>query len=629
MEFSAYDIFTDSTPNADKTESGLVATNDHLAYLQDLARKLPLPHSRNLEALVLQQDDHGHTIVAMTQPNNVARKSQLAHYVRSPLGRLTAIEITSDQYNELRVAIYGDSGRRTADLAKDQHSTWGEHLANIGADTNHDLSGVSAPREQVRPVDSPDLTEVRHMNDIARKILHDAYKQNAADIYLESAVDKGRIRFRKDGMVRPYIKDIPHEQLGQIINIFANMASIPSHQLHLKPHDAIIPLPLRTLSGEVVMTDYRCEFLPAKHGIDLTIRVNVDVIRDITRIGFEPEQLGHIYRAIRARKGLVLVTGTTSSGKSNTREAILTILEADGTRKIYETGDPPEFDAPERTQIPITATCTWDKAFTASLRSSPDIIAPSEFRTAQESKFIINAALTGHLLVTTYHAGDIPTTFTRLLEFGIEPHFLADALRLIIAQDLVRVLCPRCKLPDEKARAAGIQHAFRERESHESDRPCTYCDNSGFRGLTAIAEVLPISPHLQSIIVNLGREASIPGIPGTHKITGRHIMEAAREEARKTGTVCLTIEEAAHRKVANGTTSLKEIDRVLMLNLDAVPSLVHSLPRFGVTSWSDLSARNGDRAVEDLHVEIPDLTGTHQHEYQRTLAPGAARAAGQ
>jgi type II secretory ATPase GspE/PulE/Tfp pilus assembly ATPase PilB-like protein len=336
------------------------------------------------------------------------------------------------------------------------------------------------------------------------------------------------------------------------------MAGVQVHQLHLYGKNAVIPFRVRLPSGEFVTTKYRCCFVPTIRGTNLSIRQNAEPIRDLEKIGFEPEQLVGIRKALDHTHGLILVTGPTGSGKSNTRESMLTILERRPI-EIYEWGDPIEFESDKRLQISITDDFKWHDALSFALRSNPDVITPSEFRDEHQSRYIIDAALTGHLVVTTLHTTDIPSTFTRLLRFGIPASCLADTITAVICQRLVKVLCPECKIPDEQARLRGLSNAFKA----PRETQCRYCASKGYRGQTAIGEVLYITPKLTALIHQLSLGSN--GADRSSIVTGTQIVEAARREAEEAGYAWITIQEAANRKVATGITSQSEIDRVLTL----------------------------------------------------------------
>ncbi len=558
------DLFFDTgdPDSLDKTESQILQTTENSIWLGALARPLAKVASVRHEAIIVG-NENGQVSLAMTEPNNGARLGKLAHLLHVPLTALTRYKITAAQYRELQAMAYGDNSQQQPTQRVTGALSWNQLHKEYGAPPEDtDLFGTI--EEVAETDDGLDSRTPRDMRDFARRLLRDAYASHASDIHIESGVTTGCVRFRIDGMMADHILNIPPERMRNITNTFANMASIPYHQLHQKPFDGTIRLRVRLKSGAEQPAEYRVCFLPVKRGVDVTIRQNAEVITKLDQLGLESEQMEAIYRAVAAPQGLVLVTGPTGSGKSNTRESLLAILQADRSLKICEAGDPIEFDSPHRTQVQITPTCPWDVVMNGFLRSDPDVISPSEFRDAEQAKFVVNAALTGHLVITTFHTNDVASTFTRLTQLGVDPAFQADAITLVISQRLVRVLCPRCKQPDPSDQMPGGGFAFRAPSAVDRGSSyCHYCTNTGYRGRTAIAEVVSVSERLHGLILQLGQRQS--DREGAVQITGADIVEAARQEAQASGRAFFTLEDAAMRKLAHGITSRREIERVLKL----------------------------------------------------------------
>ncbi|MGH9830855.1 MAG: GspE/PulE family protein, partial [Blastocatellia bacterium] len=295
-------------------------------------------------------------------------------------------------------------------------------------------------------------------------------------------------------------------------------------------------------------------------------------------------------------QGLILLLAPTGEGKSVTREAMLRTLERRDSLKIIEFGNPIEFPSNLRTQIELdNDRVTWADASLAALRSNPNVITPSEFRDETEAEWVIKAASTGHLVITTFHATNIAAAFNRLMHLNIRPHDLAEHLTAMISQRLVRVLCPYCSVADGAAQELGYAKALTSPADLEPGRNrlpatwqhldprqsggsvlsnweavrnddgqvlCPHCGDEGYRGRTAILEVMYVTPSVQELILEMDhRSGWSSGRPSS--VTGTQIFDRALSEARSQGIHLITLAEAAAKKVEQGITSLSEINRVL------------------------------------------------------------------
>ncbi|MGH9826039.1 MAG: GspE/PulE family protein, partial [Blastocatellia bacterium] len=362
------------------------------------------------------------------------------------------------------------------------------------------------------------LTE---LSQLARRILLEANARGASDIFVESGENIGRICFRQDGLVNLHIQNIPPPVIRQLVNIFANMAGVSSHELHLKIVDGNLTLRGVPTSRGPINADYRCCFTPTRRGVDLTLRNNFEEVRPIKDIGFEDDTLSAVLMALGRPQGLILLCGPTGQGKSITREAMLRILEDRQCLKIFEWGNPIEFPSERRTQVEIdrSSQLTWEEVSKAALRCSPNVITPSEFRDDTEAQWVVKASATGHLVITTFHATNIAAAFTRLMHLQVRPYDLAEHLTAVVSQRLVRLLCPYCKVPDAGAQALGYPNAYTRPQELVHTRArvalpwqkvdprssladvqvigkaegpvnCPHCADEGYRGRTAVLEVL-------------------------------------------------------------------------------------------------------------------------------------------
>ena len=534
-----------------------LTTTEQRTKLATFAVLLPSTQSRKNEAIVFDQED-GKFRILMTEPENGNRRNWVAKILRVAPGQLETSRITHEQYDQLYgIAYRGRQGEVIIDRAQSTREANGARVAKeskrtctkvpageTGARTWQSVAsqiskGALTNFTPAQVVEQIDENHLRHMQDFAKSLMQEAYRSGASDIHIEPGVHRGSIRFRLDGMLRPHIEDVPREELQKLINTLAVMAKIPAHRLLVEPHDANISIALTKTDGTLIHTDYRATFVPANEMVKATLRQNAEFIADIRKIGFEPTQLEVIYRALESPNGLLLITGPTGSGKSNTLESILTLLEEDATRAIYQICDPVEFRSPKRTQVEITPENDWHKILRAALRSDPDIISPAEFRDAEQAKKVIESANTGHLVPATFHTNDVASTFTRLSHLGINEHEQAETLIAIIAQRLVRLLCPECKRAEPRMKISDGIYAY-------APVGCHSCKGTGYRGRTALTEVLYLTPRLKRMV--------------EQGATGTEIVE---EAARSQGMMNMIA--VAGLKIARGETSFEEVKRCLRL----------------------------------------------------------------
>lgn len=492
------------------------------------------------EAILLDVDYDRIHRVGMCDPSNGARLGNIAHALRISTQEIKAVPLSKTQFLHLKAISYGQIPKTTGQLNGGGATVWERFAA----------ADVTAEDQELQVAEYNTASFERaptNMRDYATWLLGRAASLGASDVHLEPGVEVGRIRFRMDGVLQTVEANIPARRYADLIRVLAAMApSVRSDRIKLETFSATIPLKIHNGSGPVNRTEFRAEFVPTKSGQAVTIRQNARPLTDITRIGFEQEQLAHIYNALQNPTGIILVTGPTGSGKSNTLEAALAILERGDERKLIQIGNPVEFVFPGRVQMSISDFLSWDDAFKSSLRQDPDIISPGECRDRNEAKLVLNAALTGHLVLTSFHTSDVASTFTRLEQMGISPDNQADAINLIIAQRLVRVLCAECKQEDATRMLRANARPFKK-------VGCDRCGNAGYRGRTAIAEVLFVTPELRDLIRRQSR--------GT--VAGAQIVDYARKHLGM-----LTLTDVAYRKVRAGITSISEAERVIYLAAD-------------------------------------------------------------
>lgn len=508
--------------------------------LSTFAKFLPQRIADVNEAILLDVDSDSKYKLGMVDPKNGARLGAIAHALRITTQEILAIPLPRAQFQHLKAIAYGEIPRTTGSLTNGAATMWENFAATDVTEEDQDLR---VAEYRATAFSRPPV----NMRDYAVWLLGRAAAIGASDVHLEPGFDSGRIRFRMDGILETVESNIPANRFSELIRVLAAMSpEVRSDRMKLETFSATIPLKIVDAGGQPVRTEFRVEFAPTKTGVAATIRQNAKPLTDITRIGFEAEQLAQIYKALQNPTGIILVTGPTGSGKSNTLEAALAILERGDDRKLIQIGNPIEFVFPGRVQMSISDFLSWDVAFKSSLRQDPDIISPGECRDRNEAKLVLNAALTGHLVLTSFHTSDVASAFTRLAQMEISPDNQADAINLIIAQRLVRMLCAACKQEDKTKALPGNVRPFRR-------VGCEKCGNTGYRGRTAIAEVLFVTPEVRELIQ---RQAN--GV-----VAGAQIVDYARKHLGM-----ITLKDVAQRRVRSGVTSISEAERVIYLEVD-------------------------------------------------------------
>lgn len=362
------------------------------------------------------------------------------------------------------------------------------------------------------------------------QILSKAIDKQASDIHFEPYQEYYRIRFRIDGLLYETTKTDPKlgPRFSARLKIMANL-NIAEKRL---PQDGRFTLNLANDRNY----DCRLSSCPTLFGEKLVVRIlnPVNLTPDIQHLGFDQQELQLFHEHINLPQGMILVTGPTGSGKTITLYSAINLLNQT-TKNISTAEDPIEIDLSGINQVEINHKIGLDFATTlrAFLRQDPDIIMIGEIRDLETAEIAIKAAYTGHLVLATLHTNSATASLTRLLNMGIPAFNLATALKLVIAQRLIRKLCPHCKLPQTLPNATTTYIA----------QGCEYCTN-GYLGRTAIFEILPITPVISDMIMDNYNMAEI--------------------EKQMPKLNCQTLRENGLNKVQMGITSLEEINRVIV-----------------------------------------------------------------
>ena len=395
-------------------------------------------------------------------------------------------------------------------------------------------------------VDTADLA--RSVDDapvvkLANYLLTEAIKRRASDIHIEPYEKEFRTRYRVDGVLYEVMRP-PLRLRNALSSRLKIMASLDIAERRL-PQDGRIKMKM----GKGHEMDFRVSVLPTIHGEKIVLRLldksNLEL--DMTKLGFEPGQLVDFNAAIHRPFGMILVTGPTGSGKTTTLYSALSELNK-VSDNICTAEDPVEYNFAGINQVQMKEEIglTFAAALRSFLRQDPDIIMVGEIRDYETAEISVKAALTGHLVLSTLHTNDAPSTVTRLLNMGIEPFLVSSSLNLVVAQRLARRVCIKCmeeiKIPPKALVDAGMKPERIRFAKPAKGKGCEECSGTGFRGRVALYEVMPIKEEIKDLILRGGSALDL------------------QREAIRLGMK--TLRQAGLSKLEEGVTTLEEVLRV-------------------------------------------------------------------
>jgi type IV pilus assembly protein PilB len=383
---------------------------------------------------------------------------------------------------------------------------------------------------------------------LVETIIFTALERRASDIHIEARDTEVAVKYRIDGVLQHAMQPIAKEWHSTVLSRIKVLSELDIAERRV-PQDGRFRVKYK---GRFI--DLRVSIMPASHGEDAVLRVldketlsekfqslNLDVV------GFSPEETRRFRRYIREPYGMVLVTGPTGSGKTTTLYAAVNEIKTDED-KIVTIEDPVEYQLRGITQIPVNEKkgLTFARGLRSILRHDPDKIMVGEIRDQETAQIAIQSALTGHLVFTTVHANNVTDVIGRFINMGVEPYNFVSALNCIMAQRLVRIVCPNCKRPrkysPEELAEAGLDPAVWSTITLVEGAGCLECSGTGFHGRTAICELLDLTDRIREMIVDR-RPTS-------------EIKRTAREEGM------ITLRESGLAKIRSGITTLKEINKV-------------------------------------------------------------------
>ncbi|WP_293604755.1 type IV-A pilus assembly ATPase PilB [Polaromonas sp. UBA4122] len=522
---------------AELTGSGVVSAFD-LAHTMSTAFAAPL---LDLDAIDVQRLPKGlldskicltYRIVVLSKRNN-----RLIVATADPSDQEAAekIKFSTQMGVEWVIAEYD----KLSKLVDASTTTAAEAMENIiGDDFEFDEATVDASPDDndasVSEVEDAPVVKFLH------KMLLDAFSMRASDLHFEPFEHTYRVRFRVDGELRE-IASPPiaiKEKLAARIKVISRL-DISEKRV---PQDGKMKLKI----GPDRVIDFRVSTLPTMYGEKIVIRIldPSTAKLGIEALGYEPAEKERLLAAIQRPYGMVLVTGPTGSGKTVSLYTCLNMLNKPGVN-ICTAEDPAEITLPGVNQVSMNekAGMTFSVALKAFLRQDPDIIMVGEIRDLETADISIKAAQTGHLVMSTLHTNDAPTTLTRMRNMGIAPFNIASSVILITAQRLARRLCPKCKTPADVPRETLLEAGFKDEDVDGSWTPyhavgCSMCTN-GYKGRVGIYQVMPISEEIQRIILRDGSALEIAA-------------QADAEGVRN-------LRQSGLAKVKLGVTSLEEV----------------------------------------------------------------------
>ena len=465
--------------------------------------------------------------VAIADPTNILALDEVKFHTGLGTEPILVEEAKLSQAIE---KILEASDTTLQDLASD------EGLENLELLAEEDVKGPHGDEEGVN-----DTPIVKFVN----KVLIDAINRGASDIHIEPYEKIYRVRYRQDGVLHE-VASPPLALAGRIgarVKILSRL-DIAERRV---PQDGRIKM--RISRNRAI--DFRVSTLPTLYGEKIVLRIldPAAATLGVDYLGFEPHQKELFMEAIHRPQGMVLVTGPTGSGKTVTLYTGLNILNT-SDRNISTAEDPVEINVAGINQVHINekANLTFASALRAFLRQDPDIIMVGEIRDLETAEIGIKAAQTGHLVLSTLHTNDAPSTLTRLVNMGVAPFNIASSVHLIIAQRLARRLCEHCKRPLDIPEVALLKAGFKKGDLEDlkvyAPVGCDDC-SEGYKGRVGIYQVMPISEETGNIIMRGGNQIDI------------------EKQAAKEGV--FDLRTAGLHKVAMGVTSLEEVERVTNL----------------------------------------------------------------
>jgi type IV pilus assembly protein PilB len=495
-----------------------------------------IPAEVSQKYLVVPVNRTGATLtIAMADPTNVFAmddiKFMTGYNVEPVVASEVAIREAIDNY-------YGSAHSLELKKVMDQMAEEDtESLELMEEDDEMDVAALEAASDEAPVVKLVNI------------ILTDSIKKAASDIHLEPYEKDLRVRFRIDGVLYE-IMHPPMKLKDAITSRLKIMAKLDISEKRL-PQDGRIKVKIK-IQGKVKEMDYRVSVLPTLFGEKIVMRLldKDNLMLDMTKLGFEAHSLKSFETAIFKPFGMVLVTGPTGSGKTNTLYSSISQVNTPETN-IMTAEDPVEFNLHGINQVQMKESIglNFAAALRSFLRQDPNIVLVGEIRDFETAEIAVKAALTGHLVLSTLHTNDAPSTINRLMNMGIEPFLVATSVNLICAQRLLRRLCKECKEEVQVPPQALVEIGMPQEEAPKvkvfKGRGCGICNNTGYKGRIGVYEVMDIDEEIRELI-----------------LCGASTLEL-RRKAMENGM--LTLRQSGVQKLRDGVTTIEEVVRETVL----------------------------------------------------------------
>jgi type IV pilus assembly protein PilB len=537
---------------------GIPSVNLDLFHVEESVLRL-IPQEAALKYSVLPLSRVGATLtLAMVDPTNVFAMDDIKFMTGLNVEPVVVAEASIQQ----AIAKYYGSSREIelAAISSDEVVFEGNGKSANGGITHADLvsldsidfdTGRAEDVEVVEDNEEIDLSTLSRMSEdapvvrLVNVLLVDALRRGASDIHVEPYEKELRIRFRIDGV----LYDVMHPPLklrDALISRVKIMSKLDISEKRL-PQDGRIKIKVK-VDARSRELDFRVSTLPTLFGEKVVLRLldKENLMLDMTKLGFEPESLVKFQRNISKPYGMVLVTGPTGSGKTNTLYSALQSLNTIQTN-IMTAEDPVEFNLMGINQVQMKEQIglNFAAALRSFLRQDPNIILVGEIRDFETAEIAIKAALTGHLVLSTLHTNDAPSTISRLMNMGIEPFLVATSVNLIQAQRLIRRVCKDCKAEHSSPAEALMEVGFSAEEAKTlktyKGKGCSTCNNTGYKGRIGLYEVMEVTDEVRELI-----------------LIGASALEL-RKKAIEDGMI--TLRESGLHKIRAGVTTVEEVVR--------------------------------------------------------------------
>ncbi|HOH98636.1 MAG TPA: ATPase, T2SS/T4P/T4SS family [Candidatus Cloacimonadota bacterium] len=486
---------------------------------------IPEPYALENRVIALREEGDG-IVVALADPENLTVLDSL----KKLLGKNIKPELIGDTVLHDTIEKYYKSIRTTTQV---EDAVGGFDFVAVDEDEN-EISISSASSDADAPI-------VKLVN----LIINEAIKANATDIHVEPLVKTTRVRYRVDGALREVMTP-PIGMHAGVVSLIKVMSKLNIAERRL-PQDGHI-----SLKTTLKSVDVRVSITPTVLGEKVVMRLldKGDFGFKLSTLGFEQEDMEIFNKIIRRPYGIIIVSGPTGSGKSTSLHAALKEIQ-DIETNIITVEDPVEYRLEGITQIETKEQIglTFGSALRSVLRQDPDIVLIGEIRDEETADIAIKFSLTGHLVFSTLHANDAPSTVTRLIDIGIKPYLVGSSLSLVMAQRLMRKICPYC-ITDYKPTAQEISDCGLTPEeaaqiNFKIGAGCVHCDNTGFAGRTGIFELLTVDVDIRRLIYEGGNQDLI------------------RESALRSGM--RTLHDAAMSKMRRGVTTIREVIKMTVV----------------------------------------------------------------